>query len=156
LLRIKRNQLTAQAVMGMGRPEEALTMLGQDEGMEAEKLRAMIYWDEKDWSSMASSIENMLKRRPDPSVALSTEEGEYVLRLALAYVFQGDAAQVQYMRDYFMPLLKKNPYKSAFDFVTTPDIPLSTRNFDDILKSLDKTRGFIDNYKARINLAEAG
>ena len=155
LLRIKRNQLVAESIMQLGRPDEALAVLGKDEGVEAEKLRAMIYWGEKNWTGMAESIENILKKRVDPSVALSVEEGEYVLRLALAYVFAKDTAQLQYMRDYFGPLMASNPYKAAFDFVTAPDIALSTRNFDDILKMLAKTRGFIDNYEARIDLAEA-
>lgn len=155
LQRLHRNQLTAQVMMQLKRPEEALSVLGQDESVNAEKLRAMIYWDQKDWQSMTTSIENMLKKREDPSAPLTPVEGEFVLRLALAYVYQNDAQQLQYMRDYFGPLMKDNPLKQAFDFITAPDINLTTRNFDDLLESLSKTRGFITKYKARVEMAEA-
>ncbi len=156
LLRIYRNQLTAKAMMQLGRPDEALSVLGQDESVGAEKLRTMIYWNEKDWPNITSSIENIFKKRPDPSQPMTLEEGEFLLRLSLAYVFQNDVQQLQYLRDYFGPLMRFNPYKQAFDFVTAPDIRPTTRNFDDLLEALSNTRGFITNYKARLELADTG
>lgn len=154
LQRLHRNQLAAQIMMQLQRPEEALAVLGQDESVNAEKLRAMIFWGQQNWTEMTNSIENMLKKRDDPSAPLTVEEAEFTLRLALAYVYQNDAQQLQYMRDYFGPLMKDNPLKQAFDFITSPDITLTTRNFDDLLESLSKTRGFINNYKARVEMAE--
>jgi len=155
LQRVKRNQLTAKAMMMLGRPQEALSVLGQDESAGAEKLRAMIFWNEKDWPKITESVESMFKKREDPSAPLTSEEGEFVLRLALSYVFQGDQQQVQYMRDYFGPLMATNPYLEAFNFITAPDIKLNTRNFDDLLATLSNTRGFISNYKARMELADS-
>jgi len=154
LQRLHRNQLAAKAMVQLGRSDEALKVLGHDESIDAEKLRAMIYWDQKDWPNITTSIENMLKKRPDPTKGLDSEEGEFVLRLALAYVFQNDAKQVQYMRDYFEPMMRDNPYKQAFEFITAPDIKLTTRNFDDLLATLSDTRGFIRKYKARVALAD--
>lgn len=154
LLRIQRNQLTAQAMMRLNKPQEALTVLGQDESAGAEKIRALIYWEQKDWPNITNSIEAVFKKRPDPSAPLSAEEGEFAVRLALAYVFQNDTQQLQYMRDYFGPLMKRNPSKQAFDFITAPDVMLTTRNFDDLLQSLSKTRNFITTYKARLALAD--
>lgn len=153
LQRLQRNQLAARAMMQMNRLDEALLVLGQDEGVEAEKLRAMIHWEQKDWGAVGNNIESVFKKRPDPSKLMDAEEGEFVLRLALAYIFQGDMQQLQYMRDYFGPLLRGNPARKAFEFITTPDVTLTTRNFDDLLQSLSKTRGFVDGYKARIELA---
>lgn len=155
LMRIKRNQIAAEAMMKLGRPDEALATLGQDDSPHAERIRAMIYWNERDWDRVISSIESMLKRRPDPTQQLSYEEGEFVLRLALAYVFQNDISQLQYMRDYFMPLMRNNPNIQAFDFITTPDIQPDTRNFDELLAALSKTRTFLENYKAQIEFADA-
>jgi predicted negative regulator of RcsB-dependent stress response len=154
LQRVQRNQLTARAMMQLGRPQEALSVLGSDESSDAEKIRAMIYWNEKDWSNITSSIENIFKMREDPAALLNAEDGEFVLRLALSYVFQNDSLQLQYMRDYFGPLMRNNPYKEAFDFVTAPDMKLTTRNFDELLQTLANTRGFINNYKAHIELAD--
>lgn len=155
LQRLQRNRLAARALMELGKPDEALTVLGQDENIEAAKIRSMIYWQQKDWPNIANSIEAMLKQRPDPSAALTQEEGEFVLRLALAYVFEHEPEQLKYMRDYFGPLMKGNVNQQAFDFITTPDINPNTRNFDDLLDALSRTRGFITNYKAHMEMAEA-
>ncbi len=155
LLRIQRNQLTARVMMQLGRTEEALTVLGQDESVGAEKLRAMIFWEQKNWASLATSVENIFKKRPDPAAIMDNEESEFVLRLALAYVFQNDRQQLQYMRDYFAPLLGEGPSKKAFEFITAPDVNLTTRNFDELLKSLSATRDFVRSYKARAAIAEA-
>jgi lipopolysaccharide biosynthesis regulator YciM len=152
LLRVKRNQIAAEAMMKLGRPDEALATLGQDDSGQAERIRAMIYWNEKDWQNVINSVENMLKGRPDPSKELSFEESEFVLRLALAYVFENDIAQLQYMRDYFTPLLRNSPNFQAFEFITTPDIQLNTRNFDDLLVALSKTKDFVDNYTAQVSI----
>ena len=76
-----------------------------------------------------------------------------LLKLSLAYVFTDDTTQLQYLRDYFGPLMKKNPNKEIFDFVTSPEMVLTTRNFDDVVARMTYTRNFLENYSARIQTA---
>jgi tetratricopeptide (TPR) repeat protein len=153
LLRLYRNRLTAQAMADMGQSDKALQTLGQDTSPEAEQIRLDVYWKERDWGKVANSVEQTLKARPDAAAPITLDESESLLRLALAYVFQNDTAQVQYLHDYFGPLMKDNPNKPVFDFVTAGDVPLTTRNFDEVIERLTNTRSFIENYKARIETA---
>ena len=149
-LRMIRNRLTAQTLLELGQSEKALQVLAQDGDADAERIRIAVFWKEKNWEQLASSVENMLKSRQDITAPVSVEESEYLLRLALAYVFREDRTQLQYLRDYFGPLMKENPNRAMFDFITGGDIQLTTTNFDDVIKNIADTRSFIENYRARI------
>jgi tetratricopeptide (TPR) repeat protein len=151
MLRLLRNRLTAQALIDMGQYDKALAALGQDNSQDAEHIRIGIYWKEKNWPMLINSIENMLKTRKDITAPVTVEESEYLLRLALAYVFQNDRVQLQYLNDYFGPLMANNPNKDVFQFITGGDISLTTTNFDQVMKNIVDTRTFIDNYHARVD-----
>lgn len=153
LLRLQRNRLTAEAMSELGQSDRALQILGQDDSLEAEQIRLNVYWHEKDWPRVISSVETLLKARKDTTAPVTVAESESLMKLALAYVFENNTAQLQYLRDYFAPLMAGNPNKQIFDFITATDIPLTPTSFDDIIQRLSDTRSFIDNYKARIETA---
>jgi len=153
LLKLYRNRLTAEAMMALGQSDKALQTLGQDNSAEAEKVRLDVYWHERDWPKVVSSVEDTLKTRADAAAPITIDESEMLMKLALAYVFQNDLKQLQYLRDYYGPLMASNPNKNVFEFITSPDLKLTTRNFDELVQHLTSTRNFIDNYKARIQTA---
>lgn len=154
LLRLHRNRLAAEAMVAQDRLPSALELLGQDTSQEAEWIRLDIFWKQRNWDKVISTVEGLFKQRPDVTVALSLDESEALMKLALAYVFENNTIQVQYLRDYFLPLLADNPYKDAFNFVTQPDFAVTTTNFDEVIKNLSDTRNFIGHYNTRIKLAD--
>ena len=153
LLRLQRNQLTADAMVELGQYDKALQTLGQDDSMDAERIRISVYWKGRDWAKLTASIENMLKNRQDITAPVTLDESEHLLQLALAYIFENNREQLQYLHDYFTPLMSGNPNKDVFEFITTSDIVPNSRNFDDVITTLSNTRSFIENYKARIKIA---
>lgn len=150
ILRQLRNRLAAQAMAEIGMPEKALFTLGRDTTEDAERIRLFIYWQAKDWPNVITSAENILKMRKDITAQLTLDESDVVIRLALAYAFENDNAQLQYLRDYFTPLMENNPQKPVFEFITTPDLTPTPTNFDEIIQNMADTRSFIKKYKARI------
>jgi hypothetical protein len=154
MLRLRRNQLSAEAMFELGKPDLALQTLGQDESPEAERIRMDIYWQAKDWAKLSAGIEYMLKKRPDITAPVTIDESEYLIKLALAYIFTNNKEQLQYLRDYFGPLMAKSPNRKVFEYVTSPDIIPNSRNFDEIIRYFDNTRSFIKNYQARINMPD--
>lgn len=150
LLRLLRNRLAAESLSELGQHDKALTILGQDDSPEAEMIRLDIFWQKKDWPKVVSTVESMLRDRKDAAAPITLNESQFILQLALAYIFQNDTTQIQYLRDYFGPLMANNPNKPVFDFITAPDITLTPTNFDDVIKYLTDTRSFIDHYKAHI------
>ncbi len=153
LLKLYRNRLAAEAMLAQGQSDKALETLGQDNSVEAERLRIAVFWQERDWKKIIASIEGLLKQREDTAAAMTLEESEMLLKLALAYMVTGDTAQLAYLRDYFTPLMEQSPNREVFAFLTTPDVVLTTRNFDALVEKLDYTRRFVENYSARIKTA---
>ncbi len=154
LLRLARNRLAAEAMAQLDKPDLALQTLGQDDSLDSERIRINIYWQAKDWQKLTSTIENILKNRQDITAPVTMDESEYLLKLALAYVFTNNKEQLQYLRDYFTPLMVKNPNYKIFDFVTTQDIIPNSRNFDEVIQFVNNTGSFITSYKARIKLPD--
>ncbi|MCE2927512.1 MAG: hypothetical protein LW823_07725 [Rickettsiales bacterium] len=153
LLKLYRNRLTAEALSAMGEPDRAMQALGQDNSVDAEKIRQMIFWQQRDWKSLITSVESLLKQRADATAPITLDESEMLVKLSLAYVFTNDVPQLNYLRDYFSPLMKDNPNNPIFEFVTSPDMALTTRNFEEVISKLTSTRNFIENYQARIQTA---
>lgn len=151
LLRLLRNRLAAEATMDLDKPDLAMQTLGQDDTFEAERIRISIYWKAKDWTKLIASIENILKNRQDITSSITLDESEYLIQLALAYIFTDNKEQLQYLHDYFGPLMVKNQNRKVFEFVTSQDVVPNSRNFDEVIKSINNTRSFIENYHARID-----
>ncbi|MDE3015946.1 MAG: hypothetical protein KGI29_03385 [Pseudomonadota bacterium] len=152
-LRMKRNRLAAQALSDLGQSDKALQILSQDDSPEAERVRLGVYWHEKDWPHVVASVEGMLKARPDVTAPVTLDESEYLIKLALAYAFENNTVQLQYLHDYFGPLMAKNPNKPMFDFITAADVTPTPTNFDEVIKNLAETQSFFDHYKAHVQLA---
>jgi len=152
-LHLLRNRITAQALFALGEPERARKIIEHDDSLEAERIRLDIYWEKKDWPHVISTGEDILKLRKDVTAPITLDESDAVLKLALAYVFQNDTLQLQYLHDYFGPLMAKNPDKPVFDFVTAGDVTPNPANFDEVVKRLSETRSFIENYRARVQIA---
>ncbi|MDX1974355.1 MAG: hypothetical protein SFT92_01625 [Rickettsiales bacterium] len=155
MLRLHRNRLAAQSMSDLGQTDKAMQTLGQDDSPEAERIRLDVYWRQKNWEKVIQIVEQMLKQRKDITAPVTMDEAEVLLRLALAYVFQNNTVQLQYLQDYFGPLMAKNPYKQIFDFVTSPDITVTTTNFDEVVTSMMQTRQFLNQYSARVKMVKA-
>lgn len=153
LLRLVRNRLAAEAMVDQDRLRSALQVLGQDTSTEAERIRLNIYWKQRNWDKVVSSVEGLLKERPDITAQVTLDEAEALLKLALAYVFENNDIQLKYLRDYYMPLMKNNPYREVFDYVTRGEMVITTTNFDEVIKNLSDTRDFIEKYNTRIKIA---
>ncbi len=152
-LNLWRNRLLAQSLSELKRYDKALQIVQSDLSPDAERIRMGVYWQNRDWSHMINSVEALLKAREDVSKPLTLEESDAVLKLALAYVFEDNKAQLQYLKDYFTPLMANNPYKPLFEYVTASDDAVTPANFDAIMKDISQTRSFLDNYRARIHTA---
>ena len=148
-----RNRITAQALFEQNEPDRARKIIEHDDSLDASRIRLDIYWQKKDWPNVISTVEEMLKLRKDITAQLTLDESEAVLKLALAYIFQNNTLQLQYLHDYFGPLMTKNPNRAVFDFITTSDVSPTPANFDSVMKHLSETRSFIEKYRAHIELA---
>lgn len=148
-LRSQRDRLAAEAMIRLSRFEEAVRLIERDKSAEAAELRLRAMWVQKDWPKVAEAAEESLKNRTSPTAALTEREIDTLLMLAIAYAQEEDRAQLQYLRDYFTPLLKDHPRAPLFAFITRPDVPVTPRDFARVIKDLEESRTFLAEYKIR-------
>jgi tetratricopeptide (TPR) repeat protein len=151
-----RNRLLAQSLSELGKHERALQIVQGDLSPDAETIRLGVYWQRRDWGKIIESAEAILKVRKHVGKQLSLDESDAVIKLALAYIFEDNKVQLQYLRDYFKPLMASNPYKPLFEYITAKDVVLTPTNFDEMMGSVSQTRSFLDGYRARIRTAGLG
>ncbi len=145
-----RTILTARALADVGETPRALHLLEDDESAEAGNLRIGIHWDKKDWKNVISSGELVMGQRKDPTAKISDDESAVLLKLAIAYVFERQNEQVQYLRDYFLPLMKGNKNEHVFDFITR-DAPVDYRNLAKLTRHLSDVETFLSSYRKKID-----
>lgn len=147
-LQLNRLRLTAQALSAEGHSDRAIDVLNSDNSPEGTLLRLNIYWNNKDWPNVTLSAEEILSNRNDPSSPLTTEESGVLLKLATAYVYEHDNGQIQYLRDYFTPLLKDNPDKQSFLFITSESGIMDYENLANIDADINTVKSFLNESKS--------
>jgi len=149
-LQLTRLHLTAQALAQEGQTDKAIDVLSNDNSAEGTALRLQVYWDNKDWPNVVTAAEEILGNRNDPSAALLPQESDVLLKLATAYVYEHDTGQIQYLRDYFTPLLKNNPNKDSFLFITSESGTIDYGNLANLDQDITAVKSFLDNYRDKV------
>ncbi len=149
-LQVKRQELTAEALMKLGKNEEALGVITNDTSKTGSLLRLDILWAMQDWPNVVSHAEDILAARQSLTEPLSSQEAEVLLKLALGYTFEGDNTQLRYLRDYYSGLIPDSAYKQIFDYITNDTTPLDPADFALIAKQISHTESFLDQFKKKI------
>lgn len=150
-LKRKRTQLAAMALSETGEPQKALDMLAHDLSEDADILRLNIYWKTREWNRVVALAESLLGSRPDVTAPLTEEESEYLLQLSIAYMFERNAIQLQYLRNYFSPMMPDGPNKDIFLFVTDASGPIDPNRFDQVSQQISRIENFMQTYRNRVS-----
>jgi len=149
-LQLQRNHLAAMAYNDIGDWKTALDMLKDDYSDEAKKIRLDVFWDNKNWKNVVASAEDILASRKDITAPLSEAEAQTLIRLAVAYTFEGDSLQLQYLRDYFSPLLEGNPLKPRFMFISNDTGPIDPKNMASFEQEITDIKSYLDTYRQQV------
>ena len=150
ILQKRRNHLAATAYSEVGEVDTALGIINEDFSLDAKTIRMDIYWDTKDWDNVIITGEDLLTSRADITQPLSESESQSLLRLAIAYTFQGNALQLQYLRDVYEPLLAGNSLKDSFMFITDDRGTINHTNISMLTKDISNIRTFLTSYRDQI------
>jgi len=116
-----RRYLRARAVIQAGRADEALSLLDKDDAIEAERIRADIFWSKQDWPNAAQVLGRLVKAAGvTPKQPLDDRQGLAVLKLAVALTLSGNERGLARARTDFGPLMDKTPYADAFGLIASP------------------------------------
>lgn len=150
-MQLARIRLTAQALAQQGQLEKAVDVLSSDASADGNLLRLNVYWTNWDWPNVVTTAEEILSNRNDPSAPLTVPESEVLLKLATAYVYGHDLGQIQYLRDYFTPLLKNNPNKNSFLFITSESGSIDYGNLSNLDRDIKTVKNFITASRKNAN-----
>lgn len=147
----KRQQLTALGLSETGKHERAISMLSGDDSEDATMLRLNIFWKMRDWRNVIRSAEDLLASRADITAPLTITESEYLLQLAIAYVFERDRPQLYYLRNYFDPLMQDNPNRDIFLYITDDTGPVDPKAFEEVTTQINRIESFMQSYRDKIS-----
>lgn len=149
-LQRQRNHLAAMAYGDLGKTKTALEMLKDDYSDQAKKIRLDLFWKVKDWKNVVAGAEDILASRRNLTAPLSAEEAQTLIRLAVAYTFEGDTLQLQYLRDYFTPLMEGNPLKPRFLFISNDTGPIDPKNMAQFEQEISGIQSYLESYRSQI------
>ena len=144
-----RKLLTARALADLKEPGRAIALLDDDDGIPAEELKLSIHWENKNWPEVIRYAEDLLSRRPDPSKPISEDEADILNKLGIAYIFERQTEQLNYLRDYFLPLMPASSDKEIFNFITD-DTQVDYKNLARLTAHLDKVSTFLAKYQKEL------
>ena len=113
----QRQELHARALLDLNLAPEALAMLGTDNSRDAYRLRADIYWRQRDWKN-AAKIFALLAGEPPSSGPLDPETARIVMSWAAALTLDGDQSGVTKLRHDFGTLMAGTQSADAFNIIT--------------------------------------
>lgn len=146
-----RSQLSAQALHQAKQEEAALQAISNDHSARANRLRLDIVWTLEDWPNVVNIAEDTLALREDFTAPLTKHEQDVLLRLTLAYSFENNATQLQYLRDYYLNLFPSDSdNKSVFEYLTNYTKPLNAKDISVIAAQISGTESFITDLKASL------
>ncbi len=156
-LRQQRLLLEARAQSDVGRHDLALDIVSNITGREAVRLRADIYWAQRQWREASEQIELYYGDRWRDFKPLNAAEKGDVIRAVVGYALAEDAIGLARFREKFAPLMSGEADRLSFDTASKPAASNSAE-FALIARmaaSVDTLDGFIREMKIRFPDATA-
>ena len=112
-----RKIIKARALSQIGKTDEALQLLEQDNSKNALLLRFEMYWNAEQWSKAADTIKYLIEN-PKPGQPLSQEQINYILDWATVLKKAGRETVLVRIRNKFMPYFANTKYHGPFNILT--------------------------------------
>jgi tetratricopeptide (TPR) repeat protein len=148
-----RRYLRARADVLVGQTDKALALLDKDEAIEAERIRADIFWAKQDWANAAQVLGRQVKaagitfKQP-----LDGKQGLAVLKLTIALALSGNERGLSRTRTDFGPLMAESPYADAFRLIASPSETglIDYQTVAGKVKEAENFQSFMTDYRDRL------
>jgi len=152
-LATQRRHLRARATLLAGQSEKAVALLGKDDSIEAERIRADIFWSQRDWAHAAQVLGRLVKaagitftQPPDD------RQGLAVLKLTVALALSGNERGLARARADYGPLMEATPYADAFRLIASPSEGgmIDYQAVAGKVKEAENFQSFMADYRGRL------
>jgi len=154
----ERMVMQAKALAELGRGNEALLLLAQDDSKEANLLRVDIAWRAQNWGQAAVALGKVIGPPPASGQPLDPNASQLVLNRAVALALAGDGTGLSQLRKEFGTGMEKGPDADAFRVLTRPDQATGLIDVNTIrsrVAEVDVFQKFLKGYKGRTSAPAA-
>lgn len=152
-LEAERRTMYAKALAELGREQEALQLLAQDDSRPADLLRVDIAWRAQKWEQAATALSKVIGKPPSAGGKLDSPTSQLVLNRAVALALAGDGTGLNTMRKDFGAAMAAGPDADAFRVLTRPEQATGLIDVDTIksrVAEVDVFQNFLKGYRSRI------
>ncbi|HYH38153.1 MAG TPA: tetratricopeptide repeat protein [Azospirillum sp.] len=152
-LAAERRLMQAKALDQLGRGEEALALLAQDDTRESNLLRVDMAWRAQKWGHAAVALGKVIGQPPAPGQTLEPERSQLVLNRAVALALAGDGTGLAQLRKEFGGAMEKGADVDAFRVLTRPEQATGLIDVNTIrsrVAEVDVFQKFLKGYKGRM------
>lgn len=153
----QRQQLLARGMADLGRTDDALAVISDDDTRDADLLRAEINWRAARWKPAAAALTKLVPP-PSSTLVLTDDQASTLLDLGAALTLAGDEQGVAQARRNYLDAMNKTAYGNPFDLVTTPPSAglIDYRTVTSRVKQAEDFKSFLATYKERLLAAGLG
>lgn len=151
-LAAERRTMQAKALAELGRGDQALQLLAQDDSRPADLLRVDIAWREQKWDQAASALGKVIGPPPAAGTPLAPAVSSLVLNRAVALALAGDGTGLNGLRKDFGTAMASGPDADAFRVLTRPEQATGLIDVNTIrsrVAEVDVFKSFLKGYRDR-------
>jgi tetratricopeptide (TPR) repeat protein len=149
----ERHRLESRALSDLDRYDEALAVLGDDNGREAQSLRAEVYWRWKKWPEAAKAFATLLGKSWENKNKIDASTRRLVMQRAVALSLANDAKDLQALRKHYARHVADTPDQQAFDVITA-DANHNGTNFRQLastIAQISELETFMTSYRQKLS-----
>ncbi|MEK7820346.1 MAG: tetratricopeptide repeat protein, partial [Pseudomonadota bacterium] len=151
----QRRHLGVRAMMAKGDKDAALLALKEDSSLDAERLKAEIYWGVQDWDRAVQALQRILRAvKAEPRRALDKVQAGYVFNAAVAMTLAGNERGVARLRLDYGEAMERSEYAKGFDLIAGQGALDGVRRTEvpDEVKEVQGFQNFLAAYKERLKV----
>lgn len=152
----ERRLMQAKALAELGRGDEALLLLSEDDSKPANSLRVDIAWRAQKWEAAAFALNKLIGPPPPPTQPINPATSQLVLNRAVALALAGDGTNLNLLRKEFGSAMTNGPDADAFRVLTRPEQALGLIDVNTVrsrVAEVDVFQKFLKNYRGKQSAA---
>ncbi|MHA7061855.1 tetratricopeptide repeat protein [Azospirillum argentinense] len=152
----ERRLMQAKALAELGRGDEALLLLSEDDSKPANSLRVDIAWRAQKWEAAAFALNKLIGAPPPPTQPINPATSQLVLNRAVALALAGDGTNLNLLRKEFGSAMTNGPDADAFRVLTRPEQALGLIDVNTVrsrVAEVDVFQKFLKNYRGKQSTA---
>ena len=149
---LQRQQLRARALLELHRGDEALAILGADNSVDADQLRADIYWQGRNWGEAAKTFARLAGAARVREGQLDEDTARTILNWGTALTLADDQPGIARLAATYGTAMDASPFRDAFRVIAGGSAATSgdIRQLAGKVAQVSDLQGFMASYRDRL------